>query len=184
MASSFSTGYDAAAPSGKQEAIYSAEQLRIPPELPEVLKNYAKFIIRQQPQDLYACSAQYFESLASEQMNRRSSRLSEMQLEAFYAKFKSRDSEAITVRDMEDVFLQLTIPHDVLTDVQRVGNLYADPIPWFTTWALLLQQSAGTLGNAVLLGSRLAGDDGNAIRDVVLKIAQVLAKYETTADAA
>lgn len=39
--------------------IYSAEQIRIPPELPEILKNYAKYIIKNQPQDIVGSSATY-----------------------------------------------------------------------------------------------------------------------------
>jgi hypothetical protein len=37
--------------------IYSAEQIRIPPELPEILKNYAKFIIKTQPVDIITASS-------------------------------------------------------------------------------------------------------------------------------
>jgi hypothetical protein len=39
--------------------IFSAEQIRIPPELPEILKNYAKFIIKTHPQDIFQASAEY-----------------------------------------------------------------------------------------------------------------------------
>jgi hypothetical protein len=39
--------------------IYSAEQIRIPPELPEILKSYAKFIIKNQPEDIIGSSATY-----------------------------------------------------------------------------------------------------------------------------
>lgn len=39
--------------------IYSAEQIRIPPELPEILKNYAKYIIKNQPEDIVGSSATY-----------------------------------------------------------------------------------------------------------------------------
>jgi hypothetical protein len=38
--------------------IYSAEQIRIPPELPEILKNYAKFIIKTHPGNIFEASAE------------------------------------------------------------------------------------------------------------------------------
>ena len=41
------------------EPIYSAEQIRIPAEFPDLLKNYSKFIIRKQPLDIVAASAEY-----------------------------------------------------------------------------------------------------------------------------
>lgn len=44
--------------------IYSAEQIRIPPELPEMLKEYTKAAIRTQPSDLLQWSAAYFQALS------------------------------------------------------------------------------------------------------------------------
>ena len=37
--------------------IYTAEQIKIPPELPEILKNFTKAAIRSQPSDLLQWSA-------------------------------------------------------------------------------------------------------------------------------
>jgi hypothetical protein len=47
----------------KTEQIYSADQIRIPAEFPDILKNYSKFIIRKQPGDLIAASAEYASTL-------------------------------------------------------------------------------------------------------------------------
>jgi hypothetical protein len=41
------------------DPLYSAEQIKIPPSLPEILKNYAKFIIKTQPRDILQSSAEY-----------------------------------------------------------------------------------------------------------------------------
>jgi len=43
--------------------IYSIEQVRIPPELPDIMKNYAKHIIRTQPDDVIVESYEYFKIL-------------------------------------------------------------------------------------------------------------------------
>jgi len=43
--------------------IYCIEQVRIPPELPEIMKNYAKHIIRTQPEDVLVESYEYFKRL-------------------------------------------------------------------------------------------------------------------------
>ena len=36
----------------KEMRIFCAEQIEVPPELPEILKNYSKEIIRNNPKDL------------------------------------------------------------------------------------------------------------------------------------
>lgn len=47
----------------KEMRIFCAEQISVPEELPEVLKNYSKEVIRNNPPDIYAFSARYFEKL-------------------------------------------------------------------------------------------------------------------------
>jgi len=47
--------------------IFSAEQISVPEELPTILKNYTKEVIRNNPSDIIAFSARYFETL-QEQM--------------------------------------------------------------------------------------------------------------------
>jgi hypothetical protein len=42
------------------EPMYCAEQINIPDNLGEILKAYAKEVIRQQPDNLYEFSARYF----------------------------------------------------------------------------------------------------------------------------
>ena len=42
-----------------QKAIYSSEQIKIPPDMPEILKNYAKFVLKTNPTDIMAASAEY-----------------------------------------------------------------------------------------------------------------------------
>lgn len=44
--------------------LYSSEQINIPPNLGEILKAYAKEVIRQNPPDIIEFSAQYFEQLS------------------------------------------------------------------------------------------------------------------------
>ena len=83
------------------EPIYSAEQIRIPAEFPDLLKNYSKFIIRKQPLDIIAASAECAShnhnshSLRHSYFNRLNksgakdkSRLSDMQLELLYTKVR------------------------------------------------------------------------------------------------
>ena len=41
------------------DRIYSAEQIVVPPELPELLKNFTKEVIRHSPQDIVGFSREY-----------------------------------------------------------------------------------------------------------------------------
>ena len=44
--------------------IFSAEQIVVKPELPGILKDYSKALIRENPDDIYAFSAEYFRQKA------------------------------------------------------------------------------------------------------------------------
>ena len=41
------------------DPIYTAQQINIPPQLPEILKHFTKAAIKTQPADLYLWAAQY-----------------------------------------------------------------------------------------------------------------------------
>lgn len=49
------------------EPYYCSEQIPIPPELPDILKQFTKAAIRTQPSDLLSWSAGYFRCLANGQ---------------------------------------------------------------------------------------------------------------------
>ena len=42
------------------DPIYCAEQIVIPPDLGDILKAYAKEVIRNEPEDIFEFSAKYF----------------------------------------------------------------------------------------------------------------------------
>ena len=50
----------------KEMRIFCAEQIVVPDDLPALLKNYSKEVIRANPQNIYAFSARYFENLLKE----------------------------------------------------------------------------------------------------------------------
>lgn len=78
--------------------IYSAEQIRIPPDLPEILKNYCKFIIKSKPENIEKSSLEYFQKLATLHKNKSKRNLLETQLALFYSKF---DVEALEVKRLD-----------------------------------------------------------------------------------
>lgn len=44
----------------REQRIYCAEQIVVPPELPVILKHYAKEVIRSKPENIVEFSAKYF----------------------------------------------------------------------------------------------------------------------------
>ena len=50
----------------KEMRIFAAEQISVPEELPGILKNYSKEVIKNNPSDIIAFSATYFERLFEE----------------------------------------------------------------------------------------------------------------------
>ena len=50
----------------KEMRIFAAEQISVPEELPGILKNYAKEVIKNNPSDIISFSASYFERLYEE----------------------------------------------------------------------------------------------------------------------
>ena len=50
----------------KEMRIFCAEQIEVPDELPEILKNYSKAVIRENPENIISFSRKYFENLKEE----------------------------------------------------------------------------------------------------------------------
>lgn len=47
----------------KDQRIYCAEQIYVPDNLPIIMKNYSKEVIRNQPRDIIEFSLEYFKNL-------------------------------------------------------------------------------------------------------------------------
>ena len=50
----------------KEMRIFCAEQIEVPDALPEILKNYSKAVIRENPENIISFSRRYFENLKEE----------------------------------------------------------------------------------------------------------------------
>ena len=50
----------------KEMRIFCAEQIEVPDALPEILKNYSKAVIRENPENIISFSLKYFENLKAE----------------------------------------------------------------------------------------------------------------------
>ena len=64
----------------KEMRIFCAEQIEVPDALPEILKNYSKAVIRNNPENIISFSRKYFEDLKAERDKNKKD--SEMTLDA------------------------------------------------------------------------------------------------------
>ena len=55
----------------REMRIFSAEQIVVPKDLPTILKDYSKEVIRSNPKDLVKFSREYFERMAQEYQNQK-----------------------------------------------------------------------------------------------------------------
>lgn len=130
------------------DTIYCAEQIKIPAQLPEILKNYTKHIIKTQPTDLVAASAEYFGKLAKQRIKalHGSTLQTPQQIEAIYKKLATQENgnhskDGIFSREDFSV-LCVDITNDQVTEIFKLGGWGSDA-PWIKFWALLVASNAG-----------------------------------------
>jgi len=112
-----------------EDTIYCAQQINIPSELPELLKQYTKAAIRTQPKDIVQWSAAYFSALSSGDtlpVKRRlepfsSDGITMGNLEVLVQQYKGQDME-ITKKDLEQKWVDLGLPKEQLAEFCITGS--------------------------------------------------------------
>lgn len=82
------------APTPAGDPMYCAQQINIPPVLPDILKQYTKAAIKSQPVDLLAWSKMYFQALASHRRPVVSTRIDDATMESSAASASASASGA------------------------------------------------------------------------------------------
>ncbi|KAJ3052364.1 Ropporin-1-like protein [Rhizophlyctis rosea] len=162
------------------EPLYTAVQIKIPPELPDILKNYTKHIIRTQPGDILASSAEYFGRLARQKTSAGGKRLNNMQLESFYNKFYATDKANIARKDVDEAASKANIPASQITEAISIGAWPNEQIPWMKLWALLCAAASGTLVATVETVCEILGDNGQVPVAPVSEVLSFLATVDQT----
>ncbi|KAJ3161461.1 Ropporin-1-like protein [Geranomyces michiganensis] len=165
------------------DALYTAEQIRIPPDLPDILKNYTKHIIRTQPGNILKESVEYFGRLAKQRSDGGGlKRLNNMQLEALYNKFDQPGRTVVTKSELDDACASFTISQAHVNDVLRLGGWTGDKIPWLKCWALFVTSAVGSLSATIETIANLLGDNGRIRVEPVVLVLQYLAEQDKTID--
>ncbi|KAI8824260.1 uncharacterized protein EV422DRAFT_313169 [Fimicolochytrium jonesii] len=165
------------------EPLYTAEQIRIPPDLPDILKNYTKHIIRTQPGNIMKESFEYFGRLARQKTDTSNlKRLNNMQLEAIYNKFDSPDKAVVSRAELDEACNAFSIPAAQINDIVRLGGWTGDRIPWTKCWALLVASAAGNLTATIETVANILSDNARVRVGPVVEILQYLAEQDRTVD--
>lgn len=101
------------------EHLYSVEQVPIPPELPEILKQYSKAVIRAQPNDVLGFSVLYFGKLASSNSKLV---LDESKLHDL-VKFLARGPAELPVAKLYEIWGNRGLDKELLQSILRYGNV-------------------------------------------------------------
>lgn len=160
--------------------LFCAEQIRIPPELPDILKDFTKHVIRNQPVDIISCSAEYFGRLAKQRHQANSGKkLTEIQLEAFYNKYSSNpDKKQITRKEIESACADIGVTFTQMEEIITVGGWQGDRIPWVKFWSLLVASLSGTLPATVEKICKILSDNGKILAEVAMDCVQFLADHD------
>ncbi|GAB5576506.1 ropporin-1A isoform X1 [Prionailurus iriomotensis] len=138
------------------------KQICIPPELPELLKQFTKAAIRTQPQDLIQWAADYFGAMSRGEIppvRERSERvtlsnwaeLTPELLKILHSRVAGR--LIIHVDELAQIWKVLSLPTDLFNSVMNVGR-FTEEIEWLKFLALACS-SLGVPGRAVVLHTGL-----------------------------
>jgi len=121
------------------EPMYCSQQISIPSELPNILKQFTKAAIRTQPTDVLQWAAAYFEALAKGEKppvkERLDIKLGEeedkaLTIEAIKVLHRQvGDKPVVELSKVQDKWHALCLPQDDLNDIMRVGS-FAEEFEW------------------------------------------------------
>ncbi|KAK7481866.1 hypothetical protein BaRGS_00026892 [Batillaria attramentaria] len=142
-------------PTNPDEPYYCSQQINIPPELMDILKQFTKAAIRTQPKDVLAWSAAYFRAMSKGEMPPVTERL-EMPVATQKTDsgltpglLKTLDKQLgqkkeIKLSDIEQKWKDLSLPKAQFDDLVRVGN-FSGKVDWIKFFSL----AASALGDNI-----------------------------------
>ncbi|KAM9331667.1 ropporin-1-like protein isoform 2-T2 [Pholidichthys leucotaenia] len=153
------------------ETLYTAQQINIPPELPDILKNFTKAAIRTQPKDVLVWSAAYFSALSKGECLPVKDRL-EMQVATQKTDtgltpglLKTLHKQTCSKEELQTKWKALCLPIVQLETLLSLGSFGAD-IDWMAFFALGCSALGGTLVSSLKFACEILTEDeeGGAAR--------------------
>ncbi|XP_047424373.1 ropporin-1-like protein isoform X2 [Mugil cephalus] len=158
------------------DTFYCAEQINMPPELPDILKSFTKAAIRTQPKDLLLWSAAYFSALSKGEclpvkdrleMNvatqKTDTGLTPGLLKTLHKQLSP--SQTCSKEELQTKWKGLCLPVDQLETLLSLGGFGSD-IDWMEFFALSCSALGGTLMSSLKFACEILTEDeeGGAAR--------------------
>ncbi|ESO83256.1 hypothetical protein LOTGIDRAFT_204839 [Lottia gigantea] len=127
-------------PTNPDEPYYCSQQIAIPTDLPDILKQFTKAAIRTQPKDVLAWSAAYFRAMSNGETPPVKERLempvatqkTDSGLTPGILKVLNRQlgpKKTIPLSTVEEKWLDLALPKEQFDDIVRIGS-FGGEIEW------------------------------------------------------
>ncbi|MEE6511585.1 hypothetical protein FKM82_018205, partial [Ascaphus truei] len=137
------------------DTMFCAQQIDIPPELPDILKQFTKAAIRTQPDDVLQWSAAYFASLSSGDIlpvkdrvempvatQKTDTGLTPGLLRILHKQLSSKIN--INMAELEHKWKDLCLPKEQLQSILRLDNFRSkDEVEWLKFLALVCSTLGG-----------------------------------------
>ncbi|XP_070784567.1 ropporin-1-like protein [Enoplosus armatus] len=158
------------------DTMYCAQQINIPPQLPDILKNFTKAAIRTQPTDLLLWSAEYFSALSKGEclpvkdrleMNvatqKTDTGLTPGLMKTLHKQLSPR--QTCSKEELQKKWKGLCLPMDQLETLLSLGSFGSD-IHWMDFFALGCSALGGTLMSSLKFACEILTEDeeGGAAR--------------------
>ncbi|XP_069561631.1 ropporin-1-like protein [Brachyistius frenatus] len=175
------------------DTFYCSQQINIPPELPNILKNFTKAAIRTQPKDLLVWSAAYFNALSKGkclpvkdrlEMNvatqKTDTGLTPGLLKILHKQLSP--GQICRKEDLQTKWKSLCLPMDQLRSLLSLGS-FCSVIDWMEFFALGCSTLGGTLVSSLKFACEILTEDeeGGAARipfDTFVKLYTYLAQVD------
>ncbi|CAH1251348.1 ROPN1L [Branchiostoma lanceolatum] len=141
------------------EPMYSSQQINIPPELPDILKQFTKAAIRTQPKDVLQWSAAYFRALSKGETlpvkerlemptatQKTDTGLTPGLLKVLHKQLSPQGTVQLSV--LEQKWKEVCLPQEQMDEIMKVGT-FSDNIEWIKFFALACSSLAGNITQAM-----------------------------------
>ncbi|KAM8822803.1 ropporin-1-like protein isoform 2-T2 [Spinachia spinachia] len=150
------------------DTMFCAQQIDIPQELPDILKNFTKAAIRTQPEDLLLWSAAYFTALSKGEclpvkdrlemnvIHKTDSGMTPGLLKTLHKQLSIR--ETCSEEELREKWRGLCLPTVQLENLLSLGSFGSD-IDWMEFFALGCSSLGGTLMSSLKVACELLTED-------------------------
>jgi hypothetical protein len=155
---------------------YCSQQINIPPELPDILKQFTKSAIRTQPKDVLAWSAAYFRAMANGEVppvkERMEMPVATQKVDTGFTNGILRvlnkqlgPKKTLELPVIEEKWADLSLPKEQFDDIVRIGGFNGD-VDWMKFFAVCCSALGKDITDAMRIACEIltADPDGGAAR--------------------